>query len=564
MSHKLTNEMVTEAFDIIADAETPDEFISLEVAADDCADFGELLKDAEQKRPRWFNTSPLFDNFPSFGPRVDHELGAIRDVAVVTTGEAKGHGVQLDRAFVARVVELGQEAAHGIKCRFGHPTASGSAMGDYLGRATNFRIDQDNPDIGRCDVFLDDVANKSPRGKLKDWVMAMAEKNSDMFGTSIVFSPGDLIPPPPLFPDPDAPDGPVEPGDGGDVDFQNMPVATIKALNAVDLVDDPAANPDGLFSTGGELLNIDQNEQIAAQVTTFLEANPRILEIIERKPEVIAGYLRRFKAYQARRADTFEENQSEGADSPVAPDVTLEELTDGTENKDKTMGKTLKNCPADSEEFGASLARTLNNRIDEMEDDETSRADIIEGMGSAADISAGTVNDILAGDINCPPLERLEAFASFLDLSVDTLTAAAREDGCSYGEDADEEEEMASDEPEEVAAEAGTDDARESFARIGQEFGADILAEAVEEDYSYEEAHAAFTRGLVERVAELEAENSALRSIELTEGPEPVTFDANGDVPPEDPKKAAVYEKALNACGKEGVARFAANLKLRR
>jgi len=49
------------------------------------------------------------------------------------------------------------------------------------------------------------------------------------------------------------------------------------------------------------------------------------------------------------------------------------------------------------------------------------------------------VQGILAADIDCPPLDRLEGFARVLDVTLDALIAAGNADGCSYGEDANDE-----------------------------------------------------------------------------------------------------------------------------
>jgi len=89
---------------------------------------------------------------------------------------------------------------------------------------------------------------------------------------------------------------------------------------------------------------------------------------------------------------------------------------------------------------GTALAAALNRRIDAMADgDSDERQAIIRRMaansGSARGfgrISVSTVNQILRGDINCPPLVRLEGFAETLNVSVASLRSAAERDGCNY------------------------------------------------------------------------------------------------------------------------------------
>lgn len=78
--------------------------------------------------------------------------------------------------------------------------------------------------------------------------------------------------------------------------------------------------------------------------------------------------------------------------------------------------------------MGQRLAEYLNEQIGDGED----RDETIERMADEADIEVGTVNQILAGDINCPPLERLQGFSRALDVSEQSIVDAAGEDGCEY------------------------------------------------------------------------------------------------------------------------------------
>ena len=81
---------------------------------------------------------------------------------------------------------------------------------------------------------------------------------------------------------------------------------------------------------------------------------------------------------------------------------------------------------------GASLAARLEELIEEQINDDTERDDVLDAMASAAGIERGTVNQILNGSIDCPPVERLEGFAEALGTSLESLTEAGNQDGCSY------------------------------------------------------------------------------------------------------------------------------------
>ena len=76
-------------------------------------------------------------------------------------------------------------------------------------------------------------------------------------------------------------------------------------------------------------------------------------------------------------------------------------------------------------EAGENLGRVLNDRIDEITTDDRSRTDIVQDMADAAGIEPSTVNQILNGAIDCPPIDRLEAFAGVPDVRLDTLLRAA-------------------------------------------------------------------------------------------------------------------------------------------
>lgn len=84
------------------------------------------------------------------------------------------------------------------------------------------------------------------------------------------------------------------------------------------------------------------------------------------------------------------------------------------------------------EQRGDALASLLNRRIDALADDDQSRSEIIEAMATAAGISPSTVTQILRAEIGCPPRDRLADFAEALDISLNSLLAAGRRDGCEY------------------------------------------------------------------------------------------------------------------------------------
>lgn len=79
---------------------------------------------------------------------------------------------------------------------------------------------------------------------------------------------------------------------------------------------------------------------------------------------------------------------------------------------------------------GTSLASLLNELIGDED-----RGAEVERVASAGGISASTMNGILAGTINCPPLQRLRGFARALSVPVSRLVNAAEKDGCEYSDE---------------------------------------------------------------------------------------------------------------------------------
>lgn len=221
----------------------------------------------------WFRSTPLYSLEDK--PEVDKENGILRKVAVNTEGPALGHGVEVDSDFVAKVTELGNGWKTGLKARFGHPRMSSEALGTYLGRFKNFRTEERNGKaISFADLHLDESAKDAPGGDLHKYILGLADTAPEEFGTSIVFKPGLSY-----KKDKDGKKVTVKDFEDSD-DYYDLPgpkYATIEKLNGCDAVDEPAANPDGLFS----------ESTIVGQVEQFIESTPKLKELLKRKPEVI-------------------------------------------------------------------------------------------------------------------------------------------------------------------------------------------------------------------------------------------------------------------------------------
>lgn len=172
---------------------------------------------------------------------VNRESHTINGVSAIQAVEALGHNMMIDRKTLEQVRDLGNAAPKGIKVRFTHPQPCGEAsLGKFLGRGKDFFISEDGSKT-KFNIHLSRAAAKSPKGDLRDYVETLAEDEPDMFGMSIVFS-GQKV---------------WIRENGEEVSARKMgrpadattkkPVARVEKLHAVDVVDEPAANRDGMF-----------------------------------------------------------------------------------------------------------------------------------------------------------------------------------------------------------------------------------------------------------------------------------------------------------------------------
>jgi len=221
--------------------------------------------------------------------KIDKENEVLHGVQITLEGEARGHGVWLDREFCEAVAEAGNAMGEaGVKVRFGHPAMCSDALGTYLGRARNFRVvDLTRKETGEkaagvlADIHIMPESHSAPSGDLGKWVMEAAENSPDTFGQSIVFTYADLK-------------STNEDGDpilrsefDSDYDFdkargENKVFAVLGKLHGTDFTDTPAAT-DGVFSSN----------DLAAEAEEMLAEHPEILSTISQKPEKVIEFLDR-------------------------------------------------------------------------------------------------------------------------------------------------------------------------------------------------------------------------------------------------------------------------------
>lgn len=224
----------------------------------------------------------------------DFGAGLIKRVAVITRGEALGHGMWIDETFLASVADAINESGNrGVKARFTHPDGTGDALGTSLGRVKDARVEGDQV---LADLHLSEAAHKSPDGNLAVYVMTLAVETPDQFGQSISF-----------LRDVDAEDALLlnhgAEFDGDDLhlakfespdpdNVKNLRHARLHQLHAVDSVDQPAANPQGLFHRG--------RRGVASEAEQFLDYALGLSETVpaltafSMDPDRVRGFVARY------------------------------------------------------------------------------------------------------------------------------------------------------------------------------------------------------------------------------------------------------------------------------
>ena len=218
-----------------------------------------------------------FRSLPTFSENkhvnVNRENDTISNIVIAEYGKNKNNSF-FDEKFLNDLAKKGNEQSQGVKSRFGHPNMCASSLGTYVGRYSNFIV-KDKKVF--ADLKLDPITKKTNvegKGiKMYDYIMDMAESNSDMFGNSIVIK-GDEY------------ENEIEGFEG----MQNVKV--LHSLLASDLVDDPAAT-DSLFSV---------EEDFGVIMTEFLDQNPQVFEIAEKNPEIFMDFLSRYEHYNERKS----------------------------------------------------------------------------------------------------------------------------------------------------------------------------------------------------------------------------------------------------------------------
>ncbi len=304
-----------------------------------------------------FRSLPLRDN-PT---RVDREQRVIYGVSAAQAVEALGHGLMLDAKTLQQIVDLGNATKNGVKSRYTHPGLSSDGMGKQLGRMKNFRVEGDKA-IG--DLHLYESASRTPSGDLAGHVMDLADEDGAAFGMSIV-AEGSRV-----WTLADGTEVSTDDEDGRPKDaMTDLPVFRVTALDAVDVVDEPAANRDGLFSSA-----LWGTNQLAESMFGNFD---ELLAQAGMTPQQAWGYA--LKYFDARQVDlkgmSMQNEQSDNAaqdeEIVTAVEIENEESGEGDEVSQEEMQALQAELAAIKQREQAALAQAqeLQGKVAAMEKD---------------------------------------------------------------------------------------------------------------------------------------------------------------------------------------------------
>lgn len=184
------------------------------------------------------------------GGKIDSATGVISGVAVITKGPLRAgdaRDIEIDSTTLEQIRKAANTYAGGLKVKLDHE----GGAGDIIGSLQNFRVEGD---VLRADLHL---LSSTPH---RDYVLEIASKLADTFGLSVAFS--------------------GKPETKGEQTF-----ARCTEIYSCDLVSEPAANKNGLFSTQEDFtMTPDELKALASKIDTVCSR----LDVLEKKPKKTA------------------------------------------------------------------------------------------------------------------------------------------------------------------------------------------------------------------------------------------------------------------------------------
>lgn len=340
-------------------------------------------------------------SFNSEGSRVHRKggkygRGYIEGVSVTTRGEALGHDLWCDAQFLADVSSQINNLPNGLKARFTHPGLSADGVGTKLGKFTDARVEGDQV---LADLHFQEAAFNTPDGDLGSYVLSIAQDTPEDFGLSIVFDYVETS----------------EVEDSDNLEEYDIPV--LHRLYACDVVDSPAANPNGLFKRGQDAAM--QADELLKYALGLTDSKPELSEFnvdADRAKQFIA----RFLASQELSIGKVEQMAEEIQTPEVSPEpqASREDFSNelsryveafGAENGVKWFqaGISFEDCQDQHIEALQSELETLKADTDKRVEELT--AQLSEANEKLAQLNLGEDDGV---EFNAPKTDEKKGFAS--------------------------------------------------------------------------------------------------------------------------------------------------------
>ena len=254
------------------------------------------------------DTKPKFERFERAStsdakPKVEAKggmfnAGILRDVVVLSRGEALGHDLWIDSVMLSDTMNWLNAQPKGIKSRFTHPGMSSDGLGKMLGRIHDARMRGDSV---IADLSFTESSHDTPDGDLANYVTLLVTEDPEAAGLSIVFDRDRLAEQRFLMDngatieeDDDWGGSYIDTSEWKSPDPDNVegyPHARLKELRAADVVDEPASNPDGMFSTTPVVRDADQFLAFALGLSNEKPADQIFGVSIDRASEFMTRFL---------------------------------------------------------------------------------------------------------------------------------------------------------------------------------------------------------------------------------------------------------------------------------
>jgi hypothetical protein len=268
------------------------------------------------------------------------KAGVIRGVSVITRGEALGHDLWVDAEMLDQVADAINASSKGAKARFTHPGLSGDGLGRYVGRVMDARVVGDQV---LADQHFSNAGHKTPDGDLAGYLMDLADSDPEAYGLSIVFGNDEEAS--------DTFEAEHESGNGFESpdsrNTRNLRHARVAELRAVDAVDEPAANPDGLFHRNDDIAS--QAEPVVAYALSLTDERPAG-EAFGIDADRLRGFMSRFLSSRRLHLTT---EVSEMETQEIEATETVEDVSGDTPAVEEADNEATQAVAEDTPEAGA-------------------------------------------------------------------------------------------------------------------------------------------------------------------------------------------------------------------